>query len=514
MSVTVVSSFKHIARFIVPLVVIGFVPVATIPSPPPISTLVTVPTQVVLELKVDQSALDKAPRLVALAVGRLKVRVPLLVIGLPVTLKSEPEVPTAPHISVTVPPASVTVKVNVSEDSSLVIAIPEPTKVKVSLFVSAVIVSCPVTAKFLNINCSEPLSIFVTWIVSVPLTDIPVPAVTSSTLLLKSIQSVDNNLPVVVDPAIGIFNVISPLEVIGLPETFISVPPSPVQKPTLVTVPMQVVFALNEIQSALDKAPRFVALAVGKFNVIVPEVFIGLPETLKSVPVVPLWTHTSVTVPTHPVAVVPIVIKSWVSSEVRVIPVPADKQKVSALLSAVIVHEPTTAIFLKKHWSEPLSVLHKEKLPSVDWFNVKVAFPERPSVPEICIWQLLADVIVLLIVTEPSALQVTISIFAPSTRVNVDALEPAVIVFWPETATFLNMFWEEPLSQLFKVRTSLDVWLRLKHPPPLSPVPPEISISQLLATVVEDIVTLFPSKQVLTPPVPTIHIKSLLDWAV
>ena len=86
-----------------------------------------------------QSALDKAPRLVALAVGKLKVRVPLPVIGLPETLKSVPEVPTAPQTSVTVPPASVTVNVTVSVLASVVIPIPEPTNVSVSLFESATI---------------------------------------------------------------------------------------------------------------------------------------------------------------------------------------------------------------------------------------------------------------------------------------------------------------------------------------------------------------------------------------
>ena len=89
-------------------------------------------------LKSLQSALDKAPRLVALAVGKLKVRVPLPVIGLPETLKSVPEVPTAPQTSVTTPPASVTVNVTVSVLVSQNL-IPEPTNVSVSLFESATI---------------------------------------------------------------------------------------------------------------------------------------------------------------------------------------------------------------------------------------------------------------------------------------------------------------------------------------------------------------------------------------
>ena len=101
-------------------------------------------------------------------------------------LKSLPVVPTAPHISVTVPPASVTVKVIVSVVSSVVI--PEPAKVTVSLLESATISFCPETAT--NIHWSEPLSVFVT--------------------------------------------VMSPFVVIGLPETL---NPPPLVKPTLVTVP-------------------------------------------------------------------------------------------------------------------------------------------------------------------------------------------------------------------------------------------------------------------------------------
>ena len=53
-------------------------PVTLIPAPAVTSST--------FELNVDQSELDKAPLFVALAVGRLKVRVPLVVIGLPVTL--------------------------------------------------------------------------------------------------------------------------------------------------------------------------------------------------------------------------------------------------------------------------------------------------------------------------------------------------------------------------------------------------------------------------------------------
>jgi hypothetical protein len=61
------------ARVIVPLVVIGVEPIVTPLVAEDRPTLVTVPTFEVLLLKVVQSELLKAPRFVALAVGRLKV---------------------------------------------------------------------------------------------------------------------------------------------------------------------------------------------------------------------------------------------------------------------------------------------------------------------------------------------------------------------------------------------------------------------------------------------------------
>lgn len=48
-----------------------------------------------------------------------------------------------------------------------------------------------------------------------------------------------------------------------------------------------VALLLNVVQSALDKAPRFDALAVGIFNVIEPLVVIGEPLIFTSVPLVP-----------------------------------------------------------------------------------------------------------------------------------------------------------------------------------------------------------------------------------
>ena len=129
-------------------------------------------------------------------------------------------------------------------------AIPEPAKVTVSLLESATISLCPETANVLNIHWSEPLSVFVT--------------------------------------------VMSPFVVIGLPETL---NPPPLVKPTLVTVPTQVVLELNVLQSVLVKAPLEVALASGILRVISPLPVTGLPETFTSVPVVPVVKPTLVTVP-------------------------------------------------------------------------------------------------------------------------------------------------------------------------------------------------------------------------
>ena len=88
----------------------------------------------------------------------------------------------------------------VSVESSVVIVIPEPTNVRVSLLESATISFCPETAIVLNIHCEEPLSLFV--------------------------------------------RVIVPLEVIGLPEIVIPPPPA---IPTLVTVPEQFENGKSEI---------------------------------------------------------------------------------------------------------------------------------------------------------------------------------------------------------------------------------------------------------------------------
>ena len=151
LSIDVDNSFKQTARDIDPLPVIGL-PVATNPSLALMPTLVTVPVQVVFALNVLQSVDVKTPLEDALESGMFSVIFPLVVIGLPETLTSVPVVPVSKPTLVTVPPASVTVKVTVSVVSSVVIAIPEPTKVKVSLLVSATIVFSPETAKFLYIS--------------------------------------------------------------------------------------------------------------------------------------------------------------------------------------------------------------------------------------------------------------------------------------------------------------------------------------------------------------------------
>ena len=258
----------------------------------------------------------------------------------PVDEKLPPVIGAVVQTQVTVPPASVTVNVMVSEVLSVVIAIPEPTKFTVSLFESAIISSSPETANVLKIHCCEPLSVLQTVIeplpvIGLPETEIPVPAV-SPTLVTVPVQAVaveqkvteSNVLFVEIDifvPAINVrlsllvsavtvsspetiiflkihceeplsifVTVISPLLVIGLPDTL---NPPPFTKPILVTVPVQEVFELNVLQSALDNAPLFEALAVGKLKVKVPASVIGLPVTLKSVPDVPTAPQTSVTEP-------------------------------------------------------------------------------------------------------------------------------------------------------------------------------------------------------------------------
>jgi hypothetical protein len=57
------------------------------------------------------------------------------------------------------------------------------------------------------------------------------------------------------------------------------------------------IFVLNVVQSAAVKTPRLVADADGKLIVIVPDVVIGDPATLTSVPVDPVAIATDVTDP-------------------------------------------------------------------------------------------------------------------------------------------------------------------------------------------------------------------------
>ena len=66
----------------------------------------------------------------------------------------------------------------------IVIAFP-PTKVNVSLFESATISDCPLTAIVLNIFCEEPKSVFVIVTLPLPLAavEIPVPPSKSSVVV-------------------------------------------------------------------------------------------------------------------------------------------------------------------------------------------------------------------------------------------------------------------------------------------------------------------------------------------
>jgi hypothetical protein len=79
---------------------------------------------------------------------------------------------------------------------------------------------------------------------------------------------------------------IVPLPVIGL---FDTVKAEGIERPTLDTLLLKV------DQSADDKAPRLVADAVGKLIVMFPELVIGEPLTLTSVPVLPKVIPTEVT---------------------------------------------------------------------------------------------------------------------------------------------------------------------------------------------------------------------------
>ena len=92
--------------------------------------------------------------------------------------------------------------------------------------------------------------------------DVPVVVkVIESCLPLNVVQSVEESLPVFEPLAVGMFNVISPLVVTGLPETFISVPLVPVAKPTLVTEPAAVHGTLTAIWLDAFNCTGYVLLA-------------------------------------------------------------------------------------------------------------------------------------------------------------------------------------------------------------------------------------------------------------
>jgi hypothetical protein len=82
----------------------------------------------------------------------------------------------------------------------------------------------------------------------------------------------------------------------------------------------------------------------------VPEVVIGLPDTVK-----PVGTVISTLVSVPPVPVAEMVIASVEASVARVTPEPATNVSVSSLASAVMVSSPATATLLNMFWLEPLS---------------------------------------------------------------------------------------------------------------------------------------------------------------
>ena len=207
--------------------------------------------------------------------------------------------------------------------------------------------------------------------------------------------------------------VIVPISVIGLPETETSVPNSSVSTATLVTVPVQSVLLLNVVQSALDKAPLFVELAVGKLNVISPEPVIGLPVTLKSFPVVPVTAPTLVTVPTQSVLELNVVQSVDVNLPVFV--------ALDSGIDMVIV--PTSVIGLP----ETETSVPNSSVTTATLFTV-------PSAP-------ILDIVIVSVVSF-----VVIVIPVPSSNVTESLLLSATIVFWPDTQIFLNIFCAEPLS--------------------------------------------------------------------
>ena len=78
---------------------------------------------------------------------------------------------------------------------------------------------------------------------------------------LNVLQSVADNFPVFVALASGIDKVISPLPVTGLPDTETSVPVSFVTRPTLHTVPVQVVEIVQIVSVSLEALVRSVTLS-------------------------------------------------------------------------------------------------------------------------------------------------------------------------------------------------------------------------------------------------------------
>jgi hypothetical protein len=113
--------------------------------------------------------------------------------------------------------------------------------------------------------------------------------------LLNVFQSAAVSKPVHTVDAVEILTPSVPLDVIGLP--VIETPVVEVVAATDVTVPRQLVLLLNVLQSVEFNKPVQVAEAVDIFIPNVPDVLIGLPDN--KTPVVDVDVATFVTVPTQ-----------------------------------------------------------------------------------------------------------------------------------------------------------------------------------------------------------------------
>ena len=105
-------------------------------------------------------------------------------------------------------------------------------------------------------------------------------------------------------------------------------------------------FELNVLQSALDNAPLFVALAVGTFKVITGVVVLVATVELKSVPLVPkVNAATLVTVPPPPVEAIVIIPSAPVPVVVKVILLPSTNFILPPVADKVAVCELESEVF-------------------------------------------------------------------------------------------------------------------------------------------------------------------------